>query len=220
MRSSSSCRPTSGSSRPSAAASVRSRENSESRGVSLALGPGAPLVPHGRHILADGGNAHPPLAQHSGGSRVLLAQKAEEDVLGADVVVEHPLRLLRGESEDALRIGREGDVHRGRDLLPVGRGILDLLANFLGGKLVLAEEAGGEPLALPDQAEQEVLGLDGGAPQLAGLVASEEDHAPRSFSVALEHTSLLPRSWRAVTPAPSLSPIIAQTGLGPSPGGG
>jgi hypothetical protein len=45
----------------------------------------------------------------------------------------------------------------------------------------------GEPLALPDQAQEEVLGLDGVAPELAGFVASEEDDAPGPLRVALEH---------------------------------
>ena len=54
---------------------------------------------------------------------LLLAHQAEQDVLGADVVVEHALRFLGGVAEDALALRGERDVHRGRDLVAVaGRG--------------------------------------------------------------------------------------------------
>jgi hypothetical protein len=40
---------------------------------------------------------------------------------------------------------------------------------------------------LADQPEQEVLGLDGQAAELAGLVSSEEEYSSSVFGVPFEH---------------------------------
>jgi hypothetical protein len=39
------------------------------------------------------------------------------------------------------------------------------------------------------QAEQQVLGLDVGRAELAGLVPRKEDHAPRLLGIAFEHVT-------------------------------
>ena len=54
-----------------------------------------------------------------------------------------------------------------------------------------AEEAAGEPLALADQAEQQVLGLNGDTAQLAGFIAGKEENPSRTFRVPFEHPGRL-----------------------------
>ena len=49
------------------------------------------------------------------------------------------------------------------------------------------EDAARQPFPLADQPEEQVLGLDRNAAELAGLVARKEEHAPRSFRVTFEH---------------------------------
>jgi hypothetical protein len=43
------------------------------------------------------------------------------------------------------------------------------------------------PLPFADQPEQQVLGLDRDAAELAGLVAGEEENPSRSFRIPFEH---------------------------------
>ena len=50
------------------------------------------------------------LHEHLGGDALALADEAEEDVLGADVVVAELQRLAQRELEHLLGAGREGDV--------------------------------------------------------------------------------------------------------------
>ena len=52
------------------------------------------------------------LHEHLGGDALALTDEAEEDVLGADVVVAELQRLAQRELEDLLGAGREGDVAR------------------------------------------------------------------------------------------------------------
>jgi len=139
-------------------------ENSASSGVSFDLTAVALLVEEGEDVLAHPGEAHPPLPEDRRGDAPLLAHQPEQDVLGADVVVEHPLRLLGGMGEDPLALARERDLEGRRDLLAAGGAALHVLPDLVHREAALREEAGGEPLALADEAQQQVLGLDGPLP--------------------------------------------------------
>src|ERR1700731_2970730 len=72
------------------------------------------------------------------------------------------------------------------------------------------QEAVRQRLVLPQQPEQQVLGLDVRRPELTGLIAREENHAPRLLRIAFEH---VPPS--ASSPAPSsgrdVPPVTAPT---------
>src|SRR5262249_50712543 len=161
-------------------------ELGEERGL-LRLADVRLLVQELDDVLADGGETHALLGQDPGGDALLLPHQAEQDVLGADVVVEHPLGLLGGETEHALRLGGERDVHGGRHLVAVEGPALDLLADRLHGEVALAEDARGEALALPDEPQEKVLRLDRIASELARLVAGEEDHPTGTLGITLEH---------------------------------
>ena len=64
--------------------------------------------------------------QHLRGHALALADEAEQDVLGADVVVAELQRLAQRELEDLLGARRERDVARGHER-PAADEILDLL---------------------------------------------------------------------------------------------
>src|ERR1700722_13927320 len=72
------------------------------------------------------------------------------------------------------------------------------------------QEAIRQRLVLPQQPEQQMLGLDVRRPELTGLIAREENHAPRLLRIVFEH---VPPS--ASSPAPSsgrdVPPVTAPT---------
>jgi hypothetical protein len=67
------------------------------------------------------------------------------------------------------------------------RPALDFLPDVFEGQVGASEDTAGQPFALANQTEQQMLGLDRDGPELAGLVSGEEQNATRSFSVAFEH---------------------------------
>src|SRR5207247_751364 len=63
---------------------------------------------------------------------LVLAHEAEQDVLGADVVVAQGQSLAQGELQNLLRTGRERDLTRG-DLVTLADDPGDLRAHLLDG---------------------------------------------------------------------------------------
>ena len=135
-----------------------------------------------------------PLHEDRGRDGLLLAQDAEQQVLGADVLVEQPLGFFGRILQHALGLGAERDLDRGRDLLAEDRAAFDLLADVFERQVRAREDPAGEPLAFAHQPQQQVLGLNGDAAELAGLVAGEEDNPPGPFGVAFEHPAYLGES--------------------------
>jgi hypothetical protein len=93
------------------------------------------------------------------GHALALADEAEEDVLGADVVVAELEGLAQGQLEDLLGAGRERDVPGGRRAA-LADDLLDLAAHGLQRDAERLEGLGGDAFALVDQPEQDVLGAD------------------------------------------------------------
>ena len=126
---------------------------------------------------------------HEDGRRhgTLFAQDAEQQMFGADVVVQQPIRFLGGKLQHALGFGAERNLDGGRDLLAEDGAALDLLPDVLEGQVRPGKNAAGQPFAFADQPEQQVLGLNRDRAKLAGFVSGEEQNATRSFSVAFEH---------------------------------
>ncbi len=81
-------------------------------------------------LLADAVEVGAELDQHLGGDALALTNEAEQDVLGADVIVAELQSLAEAELEHLLGPGSEGDV-AGRGLLPLADDLLDLAANSL-----------------------------------------------------------------------------------------
>ena len=133
------------------------------------------------------------LLQDLRGEALFLAQQAEQQMLRPDVLVAQPLGLFRRIGQHPLALVGERQVHAGRDLFADGGVRLNLLANRLH-RGVRAQEAVGQRLVLAQQAQQQVLGLDIGRAELAGLIPREEDHAPRLLRIAFKHRGL-PLCW-------------------------
>ena len=149
-------------------------------------------------VLAYGVEAHPLFHEDRRRHGPLLAQDAQQQVLGADVVVEQPVRFLGGVLEHALGFGAEGDFNRGRDLLAKHGPAFDFLANTFEREVRAGKNAAGQALALANQSEEQVLGLNRDAAELTGLVPREEKNPPRSFRIAFEHPGYLCLSGAAL----------------------
>ena len=189
-----------GSSLPSRAAWVRLRPNwsrtsdvdgacprpgRAGRGRLLALVAGEQLD----DLLADPVEVGAELDEHLGGDALALADQAEQDVLGADVVVAELQRLAQRQLEDLLGARGERDV-AGRGLLALADDLLDLRAHGLERDAEALEGLGGDALALVDQAEQDVLGADVVVVEHAGLFLGQDDHPAGSVGEPLEHAHL------------------------------
>ncbi len=129
------------------------------------------------------------LLQDLRGKALFLAQQAQQQMLGPDVLVAQPLGLLGRIGQHALALVGERQVHAGGDFFADGGVRLNLLANRLH-RGVRAQEAVGQRLVLAQQAEQQVLGLDIRRAELAGLIPRKEDHAPCLLRIAFEHQDL------------------------------
>ena len=89
------------------------------------------LVEELNDVLAHGVEPHPLFEQDRRGDRALFAQDAEQQMLGADVVVEQTVGFFGGELEHALGFGAERDLDRRGHLLPEHRPPFDFLADVL-----------------------------------------------------------------------------------------
>src|SRR5205823_14737362 len=115
------------------------------------------------------------------GDRSLVAEDAEQEMLGPDVVVQQPIRFLGGELQHALGLRAERNLDRCRDLLAEHGASFNFLADVLEGEMRAREDAARKSLAFADQSEKEMLGLNGDAAELAGLIPREEKNPSRPF---------------------------------------
>ena len=110
-------------------------------------------------LLAHPREIGPQLHEHLRGDALALTDEAEEDVLGADVVVAELQGLPQRQLEDLLGPRGEGDVAAGRGPA-LADDLLDLAAYSLERDAERFERLGGDAFALVDQPEQDVLGAD------------------------------------------------------------
>jgi hypothetical protein len=162
IRSISVSRPTTGSSLPSAASLVRLRPNWSSsfedflpspgpRGAGLrepalagARSGGRRAGEHPDDLVADLLRVRVEVEQDAGGDALVLAHEAEQDVLGADVVVARATAPRGAQLEHLLRARREGDL-AGGDLLTGADDAHNLGAHALDGDVEALEDAGRRP---------------------------------------------------------------------------
>ena len=128
----------------------------------------------------------PAFVQNLRGETLLFAQEAEQQMLRADVLVVQTLSFFGAIGEDALALVAERKIDRSRNLL-ANRGVtFDLLPDGIDGR-VRPQKPIRQLFVFPQEAEQQMLGLDVGAAKLARLVPGEENYAPRLFRVTLKH---------------------------------
>ena len=120
---------------------------------------------------------------------LVLAHQAEQDVLGADVVVAERERLAQRQLEHLLGARRERDL-AGGDLLAGADDPHHLGAHALDGDVERLEHARGEALLLAQQPEQDVLGADVVVLERPGLFLGQDDHLAGSLCESLEQLRL------------------------------
>ena len=143
------------------------------------------------HAVEVGAQLH----EHLGGDALALADEAEQDVLGADVVVAELQRLAQGQLQHLLGARGERDV-AGRLLLTLADDVLHLLAHGIQRDVEGLQRLRGDTLALVDEAEQDVLGADVVVVEHLRLFLGEDDHPAGPVGKALEH--LADSSWQRV----------------------
>src|SRR5581483_88897 len=130
------------------------------------------------------------LVQNIRRERLLFAEEPEQKMLRSDVLVVEPFGFLCAIRQHPLAFMAEGKVDGSRHLFPHGGLRFDLLANRFH-RCAGAKESVRKHFIFPEQAQQQVLRLDTGAAELAGLVSREEDHPPGFFGIAFKHSSCL-----------------------------
>jgi len=137
------------------------------------------LLPHPVEVGAE-------LDEHLSRDALALADQAQEDVLGPDVVVSELQRLSQRQLEDLLGTRGEGDVPR-RCLLTLADDLLNLLADGVQRDTQGLERLRRDSLTLVDQAEQDVLGPDVVVVQHPGLLLGQDDDTAGAVCEPLEH---------------------------------
>ena len=123
--------------------------------------------------------------EDAGGDALALADEAEQQVLGADVVVAEAAGLVDRELDDPLGARRQADFADDRavaapdDELDRGPDLGQLDVHVL-------EDPRGDALALADEAEQQVLGPDVVVVEALGLVLGERQDLARSVRELVE----------------------------------
>ena len=121
------------------------------------------------------------------GRRRLDAQDADQQVLGADVLMQHRLRFMRRVREDLFRLlGKRQFSGRGDavDEEPVA---FDLAPNLLRLDVEPGENLFDDFFPLAQNAEEDVLGLDDAGAELRGFVSGKEKSAACFLVVFFEH---------------------------------
>ena len=164
--------------------------------LAATAGPGQ----HPDHLVADLLGVGVEVEQDARGDALVLADEAEQDVLGADVVVAQRERLAQRQLQHLLGARRERDL-AGGDLLAGADDPDDLRADALDRDVERLEHAGGKALLLAEQAEQDVLGADVVVLESPRLLLGEDDYLAGSLCESLEHSvscSLVYQSVRLV----------------------
>ena len=195
-RSISVCRPTTGSSFPSAASfgQVAAELVEQLRALRLLTGRAASALPaagtreHADDLVADLLGVGVEVEQDPRGDALVLADEAEQDVLRADVVVAERQRLPQRELEHLLRARRERDL-AGGDLVALADDPRDLRPDLLDRDVERLEHARSQALLLAEEAQQDVLRADVIVLEGARLVLGQDDDLTSPLGETLEQGS-------------------------------
>src|SRR5215207_213898 len=125
--------------------------------------------------------------QDASGDALVLAHEAEQDVLGANVVVAERERFAQRELEDLLRARRKRDL-AGGDLVALADDARDLGADLLDRDVERLEHPGCEALLLAQETKQDVLRPDVVVLQCARFVLGQDYDLTCPFGESLEQT--------------------------------
>jgi len=141
------------------------------------------LLTHPRQVGAQ-------LHQDLRGDALALADQPEKDVLGADVVVAELQRLAQAQLQDLLGPGRERDVAAGR-AAALADDLLHLAPHRLEADPHRLQRLGRHPLALVDEAEEDVLGADVVVVEEPRLLLGQNHDAAGPVGEPLKHRTRL-----------------------------
>jgi hypothetical protein len=113
------------------------------------------------HGLPDGVETKSRAHENRAGRRLRQVQQSKEQVLASDVSVAQPVGLVGRVLQHRLGVGRDRNLDVRGDLRPSGRRLADLHVHGHGVQPRAFENPAGQPLAFPQQAEEEMLGFDG-----------------------------------------------------------
>ena len=157
--------------------------------------------------MADLVQVDPERLEDPGGDALPFPDEAEEQVLGADVVVAEPAGLVDRELDDALGAWRQADLADDRavtatdDELDGGPHLGQLDVHVL-------EDPRGDTLAFPDQAEEEMLRPDVVVVEPLRLVLSQGQDLARAIRELVEAIHrverLFPSPSAGWEPAPAM----------------
>ncbi len=146
-------------------------------------------------FFADGGETQTALVQDFGGKTFFFAEQAEEQMLGADVLVREALGFFGGVGEHALAFVTERKIDRSGDLF-ADRGVaFDLFTDRLH-RGMRAQKTIGQGFIFAQQSEQQVFGLNIRRAELAGFIPREKDYAPGFLCIAFKHKPIPPEFAR------------------------
>ena len=134
------------------------------------------------------------LDEHLRGDALALADEAEQDVLGADVVVAELQRLAQRQLEHLLRSRRERDVP-GRRRAALADDLFDLVADGLERDAQALERLGGDAFTFVDETEQDVLGADVAVAQQPSFFLGQHHDPPGPIGEAFKHDGSV-SAWR------------------------
>ena len=163
----------------------------------LLLQRGLALLGDRQNLLAQGVDVEALLGEDAHRDATFDAQDTDQQVLRSHRGVQHRLGFVRGVGKDLLRFLGQRQLGGRGDALDENAFALDLAANVFRPGVEATEELGDGLLALPQDAEQHVLGLDHPASELGGLVAGEKQCPPRLLVELLEHGRLLGEKLRS-----------------------
>ena len=143
-----------------------------------------------QHFLADFFQLQAQVHQHLGGHAFLLAQQAQQDVLGADVVVVQVAGLFHRVLDDLLGPRRLRQLaHRDHVGAALDQ-LLDLQADLAQVDVQVLQHVGRHAAAFLDQAQQHVLGADVFVVEPLGLLVGQLHHLAGTIGEAFVHSSL------------------------------
>ena len=155
-------------------------------GCATRLGATTRAGQHADDLVADLLGVGIEVEQDAGGNALVLADEAEQDVLGADVVVAERQGLAQRQLENLLGARGERDLAR-RHLFALADDARDVGAHVFHRDVEGVEHARGEPLLLAQQAEQDVLGADVVVLEGTRLVLRKDDDLTCTLCKSLEH---------------------------------
>jgi len=151
------------------------------------------------HLLADVFELEAEVHEHLGRHALLLAEQAQEDVLGADVVMVEVAGLFHRVLDDLLGAGRLRELAHRHHVRAALDELLDFHADLPQVDVEVLEHVGGDAAPLLDEAEENVLGADVLVVEPLGLLVGQLHHLASPVCKTLVHEEVPSSLGRTAT---------------------